>query len=592
MASASGLVLRYGPPTAVVVGLFALFSPGVVGEDTGSLARHMPPGAVAFVETTELGPVIGQIQHSEYVAKVLDSEQFRAAAGTPDYRKAQAARQILETQLGMDLWQAGRKLLGGRLALGVYPPSGRRQPDVLALLRIDDEAAFAQFKERLEPFFILAEDQLDVSESIEGSPLLSVAGQAFISGGEGWVAAATSRDLLSGALRLMQGSEKRSLANDEAFLVMVGQMGEAHLAKAYVNTEAIRAALGTGFVPEKIDNALASLLGSGILELVGDSPYAGMTVDADEAHFRVTAAVAAHTQELDEPHQAFFSDPASSGTPGIPQVPGAIAGFSIYRDVATWYRHREEFLDARVLPEFDKFETGLGNLLPGKNFGEDVLPLFGNTLTFVAAPQDYADLEGEPGIQLPGFAILAEMSEPREAADVSQLLFQTLTTILNLQASQQGREPWVMDQEEHHGVAITYGRYLKKPSGSRLPIAYNFAPAMALVGDRLVVSSSVSLCRDLIDDLQTPSAETDSSTANVPENRNMVVELYPNALADSVEANHDYFLALLVRQGRPARAARAQFEQIIDIVRSLDTLSFSTTVGAESFQIQAEGGWK
>ena len=82
------------------------------------------------------------------------------------------------------------------------------------------------------------------------------------------------------------------------------------------------------------------------------------------------------------------------------------------RDFTGWYRHREELLREQVLPGFDQFEAGLGNLLPGKDFSEDVLPLIGSNLTFVTAPQDYSHLDGEPGVKLPGFALIVELARP------------------------------------------------------------------------------------------------------------------------------------------------------------------------------------
>lgn len=66
-------------------------------------------------------------------------------------------------------------------------------------------------------------------------------------------------------------------------------------------------------------------------------------------------------------------------------MPGLIGGWVLHRDFAGWYKRREELLDPKVLPEFDKFEAGLANLLPGKDYGTDILPSLGNRLTFVAA---------------------------------------------------------------------------------------------------------------------------------------------------------------------------------------------------------------
>src|SRR6185369_7454915 len=98
-------------------------------------------------------------------------------------------------------------------------------------------------------------------------------------------------------------------------------------------------------------------------------------------------------------------------------------------------------------------------------------------------------------------------ARPEEGGDVFQLFFQTLSSILNLQAREQNRQPWIMGSETFGNVQISYGRYLKKPSGDQLPIVFNFMPASARVGDKFIISSSLGLCRNLIEALQKPAAE-------------------------------------------------------------------------------------
>ena len=50
-----------------------------------------------------------------------------------------------------------------------------------------------------------------------------------------------------------------------------------------------------------------------------------------------------------------------------PRVPELIGGFTLYRNFAQWYAHREDLLQEQVMPGFDKFETGLANLLITKS---------------------------------------------------------------------------------------------------------------------------------------------------------------------------------------------------------------------------------
>jgi len=366
----------------------------------------MPSGAVGYAEVTALGPLLERIERSSYLEMVTASPQFRTLEKSQQFKKGDAARKIVETQLGMDLWKTFQELLRDRLAVAVYPkPDGNPAGNVLALLRGVDPRVLSQFRQRIEPLMTLFEEQLVVSEPIEEVPnpaykIISFQGKVFVALGDSWVAAASSRELLTTGLGLMTGKERGSLAEDPAFRAMSEQMGNAHLVRAYVNTGLLTKAKGSRLTPEKFDNPLVSMFLGGIAELAAGSPYAGLSLDVEQDRFVLASGIAGDSRNLDEAHRVFFSDPAGPGTPVIPQVPALIAGFTFHLDLANWYRQREKLLDAGLLPNFDKFETGIATLLPGRDVGEDVVPLVGKNLTIVAAPQDYSHLDGRPGIKL------------------------------------------------------------------------------------------------------------------------------------------------------------------------------------------------
>ncbi len=579
-------VLQAAPASAVEPAL------GESGQ-SDCLAGEMPPGAVGFAEVNALGQLLGKVQASPYLQSVLSSPQFQMLEKSPQYKKGNAVRQIVETQLGMDLWTAFKELLRDRLAVAVYPgPDGNPAGNGLALLRGVDPKVLAQLRQRLEPFLALAEEQVVVSDSAPGSTqaykLLSFQGKLHVALGDSWIAAASTRELLDKSLGLMAGKEKEkgTLAEDTAFRAMTEQMGGTHLVRAYVNSEMLTKAMHHRLTPEKLDNPLASMLLGGISELAAGSPFAGLTLDVGEDRFILTSGIAGDSRKLDEAHRVFFSDPAGPGTPDIPQLPAIIAGFTFHLDLANWYRQREKLLEARLLPGFDQFESGIANLLPGKDVGEDIVPLIGKSLTFVAAPQDYSHLDGRPGVKLPGFALIIELARPQEGGDLFQLFFQTLSAIVNLQAGQQNNQPWVMTSETFKDVQIAYGRYLKKPAGDQLPLVANFLPASARMGDKFIISSSLGLCRQLIEQYQKPPAGAERP------NRNFNFELHANALADILEANREVFQARAIQQGTEAKQAAGDFSATLQLLRYFDSFRLSSTVKTEALQVQLEGSWK
>ena len=553
---------------------------------SSSLAGAMPSGAAGYAEITRLGHLLGRIQSSSYLEMVTGSPQFQALQKLPQYKQGDAARKIVETQLGMDLWKVFEELLSDRLAVAVYPKDGNPAGNVLAVLRGIDPKVMARLHERLDPFLTLLQEQLTASDPIEGAKVLSFKEQAFVALGDSWIVAASTRELLTKALGLASGKEQGALADDQPFRTMSEQMGKEHLVRAYVNTELLTKAKGSRLTPEKLDNPVSSMFLGGILELAAGSPYVGLALDVQDDRFVLASGIAGDSRKLDEAHRVFFSDPDGPGAPAIPQLPAIIGGFTFHLDLANWYRQREKLLEANLLPAFDQFETGIANLLPGKDVGEDVMPLIGKSLTFVAAPQDYSHLDGLPGVKLPGFAVVIDLAKPEEGGDLFQLFFQTLSAILNLQAGQQNHQPWVMTSETFKDVQISYGRYLKKQVGDQLPLVYNFMPASARLGDKFIISSSLGTCRQLIDVLQKPASSVQS------QNRNLNFEFHPKALADILEANKEVFQARSIQQGKEAIQAQEELSTALQLLRFFDSFRLSTQVLPEAFQVQFEGSWK
>ncbi len=549
-------------------------------------ARHMPADAIAFVEVTSLAPVIRSLRDSDYLASVLAIPQYQQLKQEPGFGKVEAARKLVEVQLGDDAWSLAEKLLGQQVALALLPGGEGEEANFIAYVQVADPALLAKLRERVEPLLQISGKSWQPDSEHPGVDVLELDGKLLVAVSENRNVASNLRERLNATLSSIAGKNPAPLSDAASFQLMEKQLGSEHLARVYVNTGALAETTGGRLgVPAKSDNPLISLLLGGVLELAVASPYAGAALDVTDLQFAITAGVAGNHQALGEPYKPFFANFPKSGTRPIPQPSGMIGGFTIYRDLASWYSHREDLLDEEVLPGFDKFETGLANLLPGKDFGHDVVPLFGQNVTFVAARQQYDHLDGMPGLQLPGFALIVEMADPEQGTEVLQLLFQTISLVLNLQAGQQGRQPWLLESDVHQGVKIQYGRYLEKPTGERLPLVFNFLPAAAQVKDRYIVSSSIGLCRALIDELQQPASQQ-------VVNKNLNVEFSFAPFADMIDANQSYFQAEQIQKGRTQEEAEAEIAGIVRLLRYFQRVEFSTTVSPEKFQAHLKGSWQ
>jgi hypothetical protein len=545
-----------------------------------SLANRMPSGALVYGELSGLEEVLNRIQNSDRLAALLSSDLYDQLASTPDITKALAGKALVEDQIGMNLWDFAKTLVGGQVAVGLYPHEGREQPDAVVILETNDDAKLGKLKEKLQPWINLAGKAIRQTEK-DGVQLLDIDGKAFVAISASWIIASSDKSLFDSTLGLAKGGAA-SVANDAIFKTLAEKFGTKHHLNVMVDTQAISKMIGRRAIPEKLDNPIASLMFGGITELLASTPAAGFTIDLTDDSFLATLGIAAGPSDLPEKYQPFFSKAGTNGTRDFSATKGLIAGFTFHRELGAWYQKRDELIAERALPGFDKFEAGIGNLLPGRDFGTDVLPAFGPTLTFVAAHQDFDHLDGEPGIKLPGFALVLDLAKPDQGETLIQLFYQTLTSILNLQAGQQGRQPWIMASEVHNGSTMTFGKYLQKPDGDRLPILFNFMPAAARVGNRYILSSSISVCRQLIDDLQKPEERTRA-------NRNLHFEVHGKPLAEALASNEQALIAQGVRDGKPAAKAKSDIELYVQVVKAIESIRLTTRVERDSFRVEFEG---
>lgn len=573
----------------LVIGLLTQTS-ALLAADT-DLAKTTPSGAVFFAEISGLDVWIDKLQHSPLVDSLPANSQVQAFYASPQGRKADAGRKMIENQVGMDLWTLAKTAFGGRVSIALYPHDGRKEPDAVIAVQVKDVAALNKIRERVAPLLTLIEEQISQTTGPGNVPVRSISGKVFIAERDDWIVAASTSELMNRALTLRSGTVEesvKSLADDAPFVAMTKQLGEKHLVRSYVNLQLVTQAMGGRLGPEKLDNPGLSLLMGGVYELANRSPFVGSTLDLDDQRLVIRHEIAGKPESIGEKYASLFAAEGKPDAGFLPPVPDLIGGWILHRDFAGWYKRREELLDAKVLPEFDKFEAGLANLLPGKDYGTDILPSLGSRVTFLAAPQNYSHLNGKPGLQLPGFAFVWDMAKPDEAEQTLNLLFQTVAMISNLEAGKQGRQPWVISSESYKNVQIQFGKYGQTPKGDRLPIVFNFMPAAARVGDKFVMASSVDLCKHLVDYYLNPIMVKKRPTRD-----DFLFELTGESLANILEANRGLLEARSVAQeGKSSEQAQSDVTTFLQLVRNVRTLRLTTGAEGEGYRVQLEAVWK
>lgn len=578
-----------------VVGLAVILAT-TTARAADSLADYLPDGALGSVEVSGLAALIEKIESSDIPRVIVESDGYKKYADSDAGRKARGGQALLEGQLGMGLWTAAKRIAGDRAFLAIYPPSdGNEQPNGVLLVRLADEEIGPLVKEKLAPFVELAGDKV-VAENRDGVWRLRSKDDKVHAALRGrWVVLSSTADRLDGVLNAVSRPDvpsESTLADSPAWkgLAVQSQPGDTWVTVC-VDLQRLRTIVNQDrLLPSKTDNPLASLLFGGLLECAALAPRACGSLVVGSNEFALSVKVDQSADRLDAAHRTLFAPRVTSLPVLTPDVPRRLGSLEFSRAWAEWYKARDQLLEAKVLPEFDKFETGLATFLPGKDFAEDVLALLGTPMTFVAAQQTFPHLEGHPGVQLPAFGVVLELNDPQKGADLFNVFFQTITSISNIEAGKYGRQPWVLGSESFQGIQIAFAKYLQTPKGTELPLVYNFQPASALVGKNYVAATSLELCRDLVKSLQQPVRDGSpprSSGVDV----NFEMNLDPNLAAELLLANRAALEAVGLQQGKTAEQVRQEFDAGQALLRALAPWQMRTIVHEKTIELRLTGGW-
>lgn len=577
------MAMRRGGKFQVVVLLASWTFAGLARSDD-ALLNQLPAGALASLELRNLGSAITRLQKSELVRIASESPPWQAYLKSADYQRVDAGRKLIEAQLGMDAFDALKQLLGHQIAVAFYPkPAGKNQ-DLVAMIRVAERPLFDKARQTLD-FFVrfLGPSVVDGSSRIGNITVWTVQGKFFFASDGDWLVAASSKRLAEAGVRSLQ-----SIAPSKAIGPSPAGPEPTPLLSARVDLKQASKLSGKPSEPTRFDNFVGAWLFGGVAELARVAPAANLTARLGERGIEFSVDLPVDWQKLPPSARGFFISPTDRSTgASVDALPSAIACLSLERDFVHLYKAREGNMQAHVLPEFDKFETGLANLMPGRNFVEDVLPLIGKRLTIYVGNQRYDHLGGEPAIKIPGFAFVLETGESENAADLFQLVFQSVVAILNFQVGERGGEPMIVRGDVHRGVLISYGKHMRGSAKGPLPMAFNFTPASARVGKRLVLSSSFDFCKQLVDRFGNGNVETAPVAG-----RNASFVAAADTLAILWNANRSFLESKIAQSGKDAAQSKRDFDAVSRLLGSLDRLRVDGQVKATSYELRIGLTWK
>jgi len=547
--------------------------PANAAERLPPAAQWVPAEAVIAVELSQPKPILDLALNPRLAAAVTAMPVYEKAAAQPGFKQALGFVRYLESELGTDWKTALRKLVEGGITWAVEPKGGS-----LLVVDAQDEATLAKLHEVLVKVAkadaaVHGDPERVKSADYRGVSVWSLAKDEFHALVGRRLLLSNRAEVVRAALDLRAKGEAKGLAALPAYQAAKKAAGPKAAASAFVHLEALKRIPAIEKALKGSAEPLNALLFSGLTETLRRSNWLALGLRIEGETLSLEAAIDGKVTGAEG--AAAFTRPAQADQGALPNlsVPRSIAALSLYRDLHGFYAAKDKLFPERT-SGLIFFENMMGIFFSGRDLTEEVLAEARPEIRFVVAGQQYDPAIGTPQMRLPAFAAVFRVRHPREFAEVIEEAWQKAVGLVSFTRGQKAEGGLIIDRPTHAGTRFTmaYFSTSRVEDKSRLDVQFNFRPALANLGDYLVLSSTDGLAMDLIDALQQEMTRPLKALAGV----HSLAELDVGQLAAVLESNR----AAMVRQnmlkkGTAQEEAESQIDILLTLLKSVGRVSLN-----------------
>jgi hypothetical protein len=484
--------------------LLGLLAQAAVGaEKLPPATRWVPRDAVLVVEVARPNAILDAALDPKLLGRVTKTPAYKKAAAQPNFQQGLAMVRVLEGQLGTDWKSALHGLFGGGIAWAVEPSGG-----TLLVVDAQDEKLLARLHDVLmtftkadaagkgDPDRVKSQEYGGVTcWSIGNEEAHAILGHRLI---------LTNRSsMLKKVLDLRAAADDQGLAGLPAYQAARQAAGPEAAASVFLNLAAIKKAPGVEkALAEQQGNPMGALLFAGLLEAVRQSNWLAIGLKIDGT--TLALEMASDGKVSSASGAAAFTAPNQPGDGAMPRlsVPRMIASMSLYRDLHGFYAAKDKLFPERT-SGLIFFENMMAIFFSGRDLTEEVLAQAKPYIRLVVAEQKYDPAIGTPQVQLPAFAAVFRVRDPKEFGDVMEEAWQKAVGLVSVTSGQKAQGGLIIKHPTYNGVPFTMASFSSAGlDKTKLGMQFNFRPALVSLGDYMVLSSTDGLAKDLIDSLK------------------------------------------------------------------------------------------
>jgi len=526
----------------------------------------LPKSIIAYAKISNLDELTKLILEHPLRERLLSLPEYRAALKSGPFKQLQLGLAAFEGSMELPWDQAVTKLTDGGITLALDGSQG----GFVVLLKSSDEATIDRFRS-----FVLALGQLQNGGKAakEGDyrkiTAYSLSDQLKMAQMGHWLFLTNKSELGKAVIDQYLDGTHDSLQSNQQFQHALAKMesvdAQGGSLAAYVDVAAMqKAGIAKGMFSEKLDNIAAEVVLGGILANLRHAPYAtaNLKVNVEGARLRL---VTPHQRDWEAPREYFFGAPALASAPPLIEVKERLFALSAHRDLSQMWLRAGDLLTDKANDSLAKADTQLTTFFSGRDFGEDILGSLSSGIQFVAKTQDFTGILPSPAIKLPTFAIQFAMKNPAETQPELRRVFQSFAGFFNVTSGANGRPQLDVGMESLGKAQLITASFVPdraQRDSEAAPIFFNFSPTLAFIGDRVILSSSLKLAKELV--MQEQPAESPLQTSNT------AVTLDASVLRTILAANKSQLVASnMLSKGQSQDSAEAEIGLLLELITFL-----------------------
>ena len=237
---------------------------------------------------------------------------------------------------------------------------------------------------------------------------------------------------------------------------------------------------------------------------------------------------------------------------------------SNYFDIANIWKERTALFNDKQVKQLEKFEKQSAPFLVGSKLSK-LLTQAGPYYRFVAAHQTKVGYKTTPKISIPAFALVWELREPEAFGKSMEAILRGAALLGG------GQVNLKLVEEKYKDCKLVGYRFPEDQplKGDINDLRFNFTPCFTRVGDQFVVSSTLDLCRELVDILHkegTTPTRGDASSGHV--------RFYGSGAAAYLQSIEDLLITqTTLDQAITPKEAREQVRKLLGLLRGKGALA-------------------